>query len=249
MLTQHIGKDACFSVMGIDREKHITVMLQAVWLFEDTLVNLREGNAALGLVPARDPDVLAALEHVEDFWLTYKAAVTNVVSGDDPDQRYFHHLLAGSVELLKRSQLLVVQLKNYHSNEGNVSPYAATAIDLSGRQQMLSQKMAKEYCLIAAGINYEEQQKALKRSLVMFESTAEALKTGNHEYGFLNEVPGIIQDEIDRAMVAYEPIKPIFHAALLDEEVSHDEVLAVAKDNLKVLLGFDNVVKVYVALN
>ena len=56
---------------------------------------------------------------------------------------------------------------------------AGKVINIAGRQRMLTQKMAKEVFLIAAEIDTKKNQKGLKSTIKLFDSSLNALRNGD----------------------------------------------------------------------
>lgn len=134
MLTQRIGKAYCQVGLQIDTDSSRQQLYEAIDLFDDNLIKLEE-YATSGAVKS-------ALKRVRDLWIPVKATAT------DPMTLEGAKLVAYWNDDLLYASHKVVQLLQDESN----TPHARL-VNISGRQRMLSQRLAKLYMLQVWGIN------------------------------------------------------------------------------------------------
>jgi hypothetical protein len=85
----------------------------------------------------------------------------------------------------------------------------ANIINLAGRQRMLTQKMSKEMCLIALGVNAAENRSELKKTADLFDKTHKGLIKGSAELGLpptTNEGTLTVMKRVGDQWVAFKAI-------------------------------------------
>ena len=134
MLSQRIAK-AYFQIgqkIDVDRSKKI--LDASVAVFDRQLVELKNY--------APTPEIKATYLKLESSWLTYKDLLLGAAPSPDNGRK----VLAISEEVLGLAHQGTVQL------EKQSSTVAARLVNISGRQRMLSQRMAKFYQASAWGV-------------------------------------------------------------------------------------------------
>ena len=134
MLSQRIGKSYCQVGLKIDTDSSRQQLYDAIALFDDNLSLLEEY--------ANNEAVQSALKNVRDLWTPVKATAT------DPITLEGAKLVAYLNDDLLYASHKVVQLLQDAAD----TPHARL-VNISGRQRMLSQRLAKLYMLQIWGIN------------------------------------------------------------------------------------------------
>lgn len=132
MLTQRITKTYCQIGLKVKAEKSNQQLQEAIDLFSTQLMELK------GL--ATEKDVINAIENIESLWLPFKDEALSA-----PLQANVQRLVEMDEKLLLANEELVRVLVNH---SGNTS---TRLVNISGRQRMLSQRLAKFYLLKAWG--------------------------------------------------------------------------------------------------
>lgn len=133
MLTQRILKSYTQIGLGMDSEQAQSELLAAVSLFEQQYQQLHQWQ--------HEPRVNEQLERIGQLWSVYKRKSLGKVHAPEAQK-----LLSISESLLSESHRLVLILQQLSGNT------EAELINLSGRQRMLSQRLAKYYLLGSWGI-------------------------------------------------------------------------------------------------
>lgn len=127
MLSQRLAKAYLQLGQTIDAERSRKILDASLNLFERQLAELRT------FAPTNDNKLVLA--EMEKTWLSYK----QVLVGKTPNQQDARNIMVINEELLAMAQTATVQLEKY---SGSTS---GQLVNISGRQRMLSQRMAKFY--------------------------------------------------------------------------------------------------------
>jgi len=122
----------------------------------------------------------------------------------------------------------------------------AVAVNQSGRQRMLSQKMTKEFLLISQGIDRGLNKVELNKTIRLFDTTHLRLRSGDAEAG----VPAPPDDSIKQQLDVVDSIWTPFREALENGargDVDDKALAFVAKESLRLVTEMDKAVSAYEA--
>ncbi|MGF1447202.1 MAG: type IV pili methyl-accepting chemotaxis transducer N-terminal domain-containing protein, partial [Pikeienuella sp.] len=168
--------------LGVEPSRHLEMLTAASALFDTTLAGLRDGSEDLGLATEESPRVLEGISGVEDVWAVMQPATQEIADAGAVTDAAFETIAASNVALLFTSDNVVDQLVSVHGTRTGNQGLAA-AINIAGRQRMLSQKMAKEAGLIALGISPDSNRRNLRDSALLFDQSLTVLIDGEQRLG------------------------------------------------------------------
>ena len=162
-------------------------------------------------------------------------------------------ILIGCLVLLGIS----VQLLSAHSARGLLSPAQAATeeidfkhiINLAGRERMLSQKMSKEFLLIALGYNARENLRNLKYSRETFARVLKGLRHGDAELELQYVDDGTIHAKLTKVEELWPEFEDLLRDNVAQEGIPAESVAAVAERRLPLLAAMHEAVVAYEELS
>ena len=236
MLTQKMSKEALLVALGVEPERNRENLKATAALFERTLIGLKKGDKELGLAPAPNDDIARQLDVVMKLWKAFKPLVMQVAAGKT-DRKLLDAIAEKNLPLLREMNKAV---KLFEKAAGTDTTELAVAINLAGRQRMLTQKMTKEYLLIALGIAPERNRASLQETMALFDRTLKGLLDGDPRQGLPGTKDGKIRAQLQKVMTLWRAFRP-----LLGRKPTPENLRAVAKSNLPLLAEMNRAVKMY----
>ncbi len=178
MLSERIAKAACLAAREPANGQLLQEMSEARAQFAASMKALKSGSAENPLARERDP--APDLGAVTELANQYDAAAGEFAAAfpAQPYQAKLERVYELSLPVLTGWNDAVEYLEAQHKDGHSIRRGLAIALNVSGRQRMLSQKMVKEVCEIASGYKPEETRKHLEGTIALFNSSHEALKRG-----------------------------------------------------------------------
>lgn len=236
MLTQKMCKETLLISLGIHVKKNQNSLKKTIALFDKTLVGLRKGDASLNLVETTNKEILAQLQKVSMLWTGFKPLVDKVANGRI-DKKTLEKVATKNLPLLAAMNIAVGM---YEKISGADSAELAVVINLSGKQRMLTQKMTKEFLLIAKEIAAKKNQQALVKSINLFDKTLKGLRDGDDDLGLPPTKDKKIRDQLGLVAKHWVGFYPI-----LQKPASDTTIRQAAKENLPLLFEMNRAVKMY----
>ncbi len=242
MLTQKMSKEAMLVALDVDKDASLASLKATRDLFNKTLKGLRNGDDSLGLPPTKKPKILGSLDKVDGLWSGFDPAISGIISSGAVDDSQIATIASGNVPLLKAMNKSV-KLYESAATSGDMNPALAVAINLAGRQRMLTQKMSKEFLLVAKGHEADANKESLSKTIALFDTTLNGLINGDDTTG-LSPAP---TDEISAQLATVQSLWTPFKAAL-ESGSTPESIQTVANTNVPLLKEMNKAVGMFAAL-
>ncbi|MEM8626952.1 MAG: type IV pili methyl-accepting chemotaxis transducer N-terminal domain-containing protein [Pseudomonadota bacterium] len=251
MLSQRISKAACFVAHGIKQQRHRDQLKAAHELFRSSLHNLQQGDG--GLPKPRNAEVAGGLHRVGLLWSWFgpsALAFANSVTAAERAQ-HLDNILTANLDVLREMNNTVQLMDTAHSahaakagTQGRNGALVST-INRAGRQRMLSQKLAKELCMVAVGFEVDLSRGHTAGTLALLQSEQSRLASELPSLGLSNALTAQLMDQFAKVTTLIAPLEEIVADVLAGGQLDNArlETVAVATDQL--LMTLDRSVSLY----
>ncbi len=247
-LAQQIGKEAILVAMGIDKDTNLKRLQASHTMFQRISKGLRNGDADLGLKPLSDPELIRHVDRVEQIWASVAQLLARGVAGEGMSAEEVVAVAEMTEPLYSVVDELVKALRQEAQKGMIVFSINLLAIDYSTRQSMLSQKLAKEFLLVAYGHSVEKNRKALARSSSHFDRVLKGLLDGDLQLRLRQAPTPAIRIELQKAMKIWTNVVPIVEGVANGREVDDGQLGQISDLNLSLLQTIDSATELFEAL-
>jgi len=156
MLSQRMSKEALLVALNVDATTTRATLQSTLDLFSTSHTGLLEGSTSLGLPGTTNACILQQMKTVTDLYGQMGPILSNISNGTTPTKAMLNQIVSLNPTLLTEMNVAVGL---YASSSPTCTAASVTStewstvINVAGRQRMLSQKMSKEFLLVAW--NYE----------------------------------------------------------------------------------------------
>ncbi|MEO1613048.1 MAG: type IV pili methyl-accepting chemotaxis transducer N-terminal domain-containing protein [Pseudomonadota bacterium] len=183
MLSQRIAMAASMARLGVDAGENLEVLRIATTQFDAAQRALRSGSEDFGLPEETHPSVLSALSRSDVTWAEMSIAADAITSQGSVARQNFEDIAELNLKLLSRANIVVKKLVSAYSEDDRGGSGFGRAIDMAGRQRMLSQKMIKETALIGLNYRKSDNRDFLEETLTLFDDSLFKLMYGDEGEG------------------------------------------------------------------
>ncbi len=177
VITQRLPMCAGFIKLNVEPSRFLVNLDEAKTKFDKVLIGLRNGDDELDLVAEESGEVLESLSAVDAVWPSMRDAVSKIVDSGFVDDADYDTLAKSNSALLFMCENVEKRLVSvYGSDVEKLS--VLISVELAARQEMLTQKMAKEVTKIALGFKPEETRRILTETILLYENSLQALIGG-----------------------------------------------------------------------
>lgn len=245
MLSQRVPAAACRVTSGIDADRAHDVLAAAIRDFDTILDALQHGDRSMNIIgPEERPKTLAALEDMRAAWAVMRAAADRAEAGQEGVAPLIEVYQQGPT-VLKLAESLAAQVTTQYANPAERVQADAFLVELSGRQRVLLQAMAKDMCMTQLGQGGADAPAALQASVQTFASTAEALRHGMPALGVRKPPTPEIADGLDAAFERWQAARPVLDTVLEGEAVETDVLAKAYVDLDRAVTTMDQVIALY----
>lgn len=250
MLTQKMSKEVMLIALDVDKAANLENLKKTSSLFDRTIKGLRNGDAGLKLPPTTDAGILRQLDRVDKLWAEFYPIVTDVITSGGASAEHVSAIAAKNPKLLKQMNKAVGAYEKAAAKSGlKATPGLATTLNLSGKQRMLTQKMSKEFLLVAYDYNAADNKLNLLETFTLFERTLQGLKVGDDTLGLPPTTDASILAQLDKVSALWDDAKPIFVSATsAGGSISNSDKSTIAAINLPLLKEMNAAVQMYEGL-
>ena len=248
MLSQKMSKEVMLIALGADAAANLNNLKATAALFDKTLKGLRDGDKDLRLPPTTSKRIRKQLDKIEEIWTKFNASVQGIIASGSVSQTQLAAIAAENLPLLKEMNKCVKLYEKDASKAGlKADPGLAVTINLSGKQRMLTQKMSKEFLLIAKGHEVDGNKLNLLETYSLFERTLKGLLDGDATLDLPGTKNPAIRKQLEAVQGLWTAFKPIVaHGAdPKTTSIPMEKVMALAASNLPLLKEMNKAVGMY----
>ncbi|MBF0368896.1 MAG: type IV pili methyl-accepting chemotaxis transducer N-terminal domain-containing protein [Magnetococcales bacterium] len=248
MLTQKMSKEVMLVALGVDTDANLKNLKGTADLFDKTLKGLRDGSAELKLPPTESKRILKQLGKVEKLWKEFNKPVQEIISSGTVSKDQVAAIAAQNLPLLKNMNKCVKLYEKDAAKAGlKADPSLAVTINLAGKQRMLTQKMSKEYLMVAYGHETENNKLNLLETYSLFERTLKGLQDGDSTLDLPGTKNQEIRGQLGVVQGLWDDFKPVVAEGADPKTTSFsaDKLKKLANTNLPLLKNMNKAVGMF----
>ena len=247
MLIEKMSKESLLIALDSKGANRLATLQHSHELFSKVQTGLREGNRGLGLPAATNPHILDRLALVDSLWPLFDGAIRSALATGAVGR--------GEIDTLtEMSQPIVDALGGAadaylaESNSQQLRSMLETTISAASRQRLLSQRMAKEFFLIAYRHQDRKNRSHLKKSTELFDQSMKTLMQGSPQERQIAPPTLEIRSQLEAAHLVWIRLKPLMEPALAGNVPNEDEIVEVADLTVDLLEAMNQALTLYMAL-
>ncbi len=244
-LTQEIPSAACHYYNGVAPDESRRLLVEARDDFDKLLDALYFGNVGMNIIGEEtNRKTLADLDKVKAIWADMRPAVETLL--DSPqDDAAISVIKARNMELFDVSAHLLSELTGEYTNPAELLQVDAIMLDMTGRQSMMTQMMAKDACKIWTGTAKDDIYDNLQATLDTFDLILNALRFGMPDAGIKKAPTPEIAASLDEIAGSWDVVKADLETAIETHDLDEEARVRVYKNLNKKMYQFDEVVHMY----
>ena len=245
MLIQRMSKSVCFIHEHRDVEQHHAALVQDHILFKETLDILHNGGGEHDLEAEHNHRVLRVLDAVTEEWAPFDEAIEHVLEADVVSKETSDFIFDHNIEMLNDMNDAVSMIEQEYANPNTLNMAHAITLNIFGRQRMLSQRLAKDYCYILSGHSVAEELVDLEETVALFAVSLNAIRNGLPEMGITPPPNDEIATQLDLVVQIWEPLHAIFDKVTGGITPTEEDIAFVIDENMRLLAEMNKAVQMY----
>lgn len=244
MLAERMAKEVVLIAMGYNARENVRNLHSSHSTFDRTLNGLHYGDAELALQPASDEAVLDRLSEIEEVWPLFEASVEQAIAAGQISRSQVSAVadLAGPLEAAVEE---TVEAYEDMARQGNLYSMLQVAIVAASHERTATQAMAKDFFLIAYGLDVERHRRQLMEHIQEFDATLNGLMFGNSDMLLMPAPTPQLQAQLRQVERLWGELKPVLDDAARGGEIDEDGISLVSSMNLTMLTEMNTVVGMY----
>ena len=232
MLSQRVVATSCNAAAGIAPGTSEKSLHDATAEFNRIVKALEFGDPELGIRgEEKRKKTIRRIGMLNELWGPMVAEL-DAVEHHTAAEEIIPTIADESGPLLEMAKLLTSDLSAQYSDPHSLVQANAMLVDISGRQRMLAQRMSKNVCLLASGLNVETAKPELAKTAEIFETSLFALRGGMQSVGINPPPNDAIVEGLEVVVEDWTALKPFVTAVLAGETLND-------ADREKVFLGMN----------
>jgi superfamily I DNA/RNA helicase len=233
-------------LLALGQKNEDSVERLKIWSdeFDRTLKGLRDGDTELKLPATTNQNILEQLNKIDELWSLFKSALRQSIADGSVSRASVAIIADLNVPLIQAMDDLIKEYK-VESASGHLVSMLEAAIDISGQQRMLSQKMTKEVLLIAYEHDVEKYKKRLNESIAKFETNLVSMIEGNFEIRLFPAPTPQIRSQLRRVQTVWDRFRPIVEGTSKSGKIAPNDIQQVVGFNANLLEEMDTVLDMY----
>ncbi len=253
MLTQKMGKNLLFISNKIKTKHYKEDFETSKKLFSQTLDGLINGSDTLKLKGTKLPKITKQLNVVKKLWSEQQSVLEAALKNKNT-QKAIEGLDKILIEMNQASTLYTksinrqkqrLKLSSLISSFMNKNKILKKRINLSGKQRMLTQRMAKLALMIDAGMNVEESKKRLKEFSDLYAQTLNGFKKGDKQLGCIPSDNAEVKKQIAVIEKEWEKFSSHIQKIIAGSDKDGSSLSYIIKENEPLLKASNELVKRY----
>lgn len=248
MLSQKMSKEVLLINLKHSTQGNLENLQKTSELFDTTLKGLRDGDPAAGLPPTESRRILRQIDQkILPLWTEFHQTIQTILEDKAVSPEQLATIASTNLPLLAEMNKCVKLYEKDAAKAGLKSaPGLAVMINLAGKQRMLTQKMSKEFLLIASQYEVETNKLNLQETSALFERTLKGLKDGDSTLDLPGTEDEGIRVQLEQIEALWKAFKPNIEFALgSDGNIPEEKITSLAEQNLPLLKEMNKAVKMY----
>jgi len=248
MLTQKMSKQVVLIALQFETDANLDKLMATSDLFAKTLKGLRNGDTELKLPVTTNKAILEKLTEVDKLWLEFQPTIQMIIANKNVTKDQLARIASLNIPLLLEMNNCVKLYEKDSYKSGIISdPDLAVTINLAGKQRMLTQKMSKEFFLIAYGYEVDNNKANLRQTYLLFDKTLKGLLDGDSTLHLTGAKSPTIYRQLKLVKKLWTPFMEITSQATYPTTItiSNEHAEVIADSNIPLLKQMNKVVVMY----